>query len=104
MPLLKNIFPGAEFFSIQTGQSRERKDLSHWKPEVVVWAAGRFKDEGVQQPPSQWQPKLIVDLNYKEDSGGRELAAKTKSRYLSGDTMFYAQAEAQQIFWSQWLP
>ncbi len=103
LPLLRNIFSNAEFFSAQTGMSREGKDLSLWMPEIVVWAGGKLKEEGIQSPPRHWQPRLIVDLNYREDSGGRELALKLGSAYISGEIMFYAQANAQQIFWQSQL-
>ncbi len=102
LPLLRKQFTQAEFFSIQTGFSRENKELSKWSPDIVVWAGGRLQEEGVMLPPVHWLPLLIVDLNYREDSGGREFALKVGAKYLSGEVMFYAQADAQQIFWSKY--
>lgn len=101
LPLLRKQFSQAEFFSAQTGLSRENNDLSQWTPEIVIWAGGRFQEEGTSLPPKNWRPQLVVDLNYREDSGGRELALKVGAKYLSGETMFYAQADAQQLFWQQ---
>jgi len=101
LPLLRKIFSEAEFFSVQTGQSRENKDLSKWYPEIVIWAGGRLIEAGAKTPPLHWSPNLVVDLNYREDSGGRELALRTGAKYLSGETMFYAQGNAQQIFWEE---
>ncbi len=103
LPLLKKLLPQAEYFSVQTGQSRELKDLHGWNPEVVIWAGGRYQEEGTKGIPVHWMPRMIIDLNYREDSGGRELSIKTKSIYISGLSMFYKQAEGQQQFWSQYF-
>jgi hypothetical protein len=40
-----------------------------------------------------------VDLNYTDDSGGREYAQRVKAEYRSGVKMFRAQAQHQRDFW-----
>ncbi len=99
LPLLKALKPKSESFSIQTGEHRDGKHLVKWNPEWVVWAGGRYHSEGTVTPPEVWKPKLVVDLNYREDSGGRELAKRTGAKYLSGEVMFFTQAEYQRHFW-----
>jgi hypothetical protein len=42
---------------------------------------------------------MIVDLSYTENSMGRGIAIETGARYISGLTMFKAQAQAQRDFW-----
>ncbi|MNT55881.1 hypothetical protein D3C72_1931500 [compost metagenome] len=44
---------------------------------------------------------MVLDLNYKEDSMGREYAQICGANYTSGVVMFLAQAREQRIFWSQ---
>jgi hypothetical protein len=121
LPLIRCFIPEAKYFSIQTGELRKpamtaasdkRMDTDTGKqrdipidpgPEVVLWAGGRFSAEGAKPPPGHWQPKLVVDLNYRDDSGGRELARLTGARYLSGLEMFNVQAEHQRLFWEPFL-
>ncbi|MNL62489.1 hypothetical protein D3C87_1865150 [compost metagenome] len=52
-------------------------------------------------PPPEWRPAMILDLNYKEDSMGREYAQSFGANYTSGLVMFLAQAQGQRAFWSQ---
>lgn len=68
-------------------------------PEVLIWAVGRERMDQCQWPPESWQPKYVVDLNYAEDSPGREYALKAGSQYISGLSMFKAQAQGQREFW-----
>ncbi|MGZ3804799.1 MAG: shikimate kinase, partial [Pseudobdellovibrionaceae bacterium] len=66
-------------------------------PEILIWAAPRNKD--LKWPPSAWKPKLIIDLNYTDDSAGREYAQKLNAEYRSGLKMFKVQAQYQREFW-----
>ena len=99
LPILKSLLPTSQFYSAQSGKIREGTSLVPRAPRWVVWASGKFKDQGLSLPPSDWRPYGIIDLNYKEDSGGREFALNTGSIYLSGEAMFNKQAELQRLFW-----
>lgn len=103
LPLIKKLIPNGESYSIQTGNHREHKVLNNWNPEVVIWAGNGLHDPGTQPPPKNWCPKLVVDLNYKDNSGGKEWAIQVGCRYINGLSMFYAQAEGQREFWSSHL-
>jgi shikimate 5-dehydrogenase/shikimate kinase len=69
---------------------------------TLLWAAPRG-DQTVfpDQVPllNEWTPTQVVDLNYKEDSPGRECAQRLKCKYISGEEMFRVQAQAQREFW-----
>ena len=72
----------------------------------MVWGVGRSnysKKNSAAWPPDSWRPGAVIDLNYSEDSPGREYAQRTVARYFSGLKMFRAQAEAQQRFWEKLL-
>jgi shikimate 5-dehydrogenase len=99
LPLLRELLPLAKLFSAQTGQERQGIDKKDWSPEWVIWAGGLLRSEGTSMPPEHWKPKLVVDLNYREDSGGRELAKHWGCHYVSGEAMFYSQAKHQRLFW-----
>jgi hypothetical protein len=81
-------------------------------PEVVIWGVGRSVFSGVF-PTESWRPRLVLDLNYAEDSPGREYAQRLlfrrhassgeSPRYVSGLGLFEAQAEEQRQFWN-WSP
>lgn len=70
--------------------------------EVIIWAAPMDSEFF---PPSQWQPSLIFDLNYFENSKGREYFLKQpkgQCQYVSGFDFFERQALEQQKFWRQY--
>ena len=52
-------------------------------------------------PPAPWKPQLVLDLNYTEDSPGREYALLVGADYISGKLMFEYQAKKQQKFFSK---
>ena len=67
------------------------------EPEVIIWGVGRSLFNGVF-PPEQWRPRIVLDLNYAEDSPGREYALRLgirRVRYVSGLGLFKAQAALQ---------
>jgi shikimate kinase len=109
---LRSALPRAPFFS---ARSSELVTDHNWvggvgpahadtfNPECLVWAVGRSRMADCQWPPTKWKPKLILDLNYTEDSPGREYALRCGARYISGLEMFKAQAAEQQLFWSKTL-
>lgn len=97
---IRSALPEARAFSARTGEERTPGENAPWSPEAVVWAIGRAKFERtLKWPPPEWAPRLIFDVNYSEDSPGREYAASIGARYVSGLAMFRAQAEAQRAFW-----
>ena len=100
---LQNLLPQATPFSARTLVRRDGKDDPNWRPDIVIWSVGRSRwQEGKLQFPSEtWQPKLVWDLNYTENSPGREYAQQTGARYISGLEMFEAQAELQREFWKE---
>ncbi len=104
--LLRTAFPDAIAFSARTGQPRAAVAASSdpaWSPEVVVWAVGRSRQPQCSWPSPSWQPRLIFDLNYSDDSPGREYAERCGACYESGLRFFRAQAAAQRQFWDQVL-
>lgn len=108
---LLSLLPHAKFFSARRGEpiwiegpeaEKEfflREALEN--PEVVVWAVGRSRMETSQWPSPDWRPKLVLDLNYTEDSPGLEYARSSGARYISGKAFFKAQARRQREFWSR---
>jgi shikimate kinase len=104
LPLIQKILPKAKYFSSQRGVLRENsKTIDNFFPEYVIWAAPRADGKLVLFPPIQWKPKKVIDLNYREDSGGREYALRCGAHYVSGEEMFYVQAEHQRSFWEKTL-
>ena len=99
LPLLEMMVPHAQFASVRTGKGRDGKDLIT-NPEVVVWAVGAMKD--LKSPPLDWEPELVVDLNYFDHSPGIEYALRVGAIYMSGIQMFLAQAEEQRKFWNKY--
>lgn len=92
--MLKAALPKAEFVS-----AREGKTLSG--PVHLVWAVGRGREFKWPHPPLYVQD--VIDLNYTEDSPGREIALLAGSPYKSGETMFIQQGLAQREFWKRYL-
>ncbi len=103
LPLLQKLLPEAKFYSIQSGQRRDGNPEAEEGPKWVVWAAGRLHAPGTVLPSQDWRPELVVDLNYRDDSGGLEFAQSCGARYLSGEIMFEVQAEYQRRFWKPLL-
>ncbi|QDK39186.1 shikimate synthase [Bdellovibrio sp. NC01] len=96
--MIQKALPHASYFSSRQGSARPgTEDLEGVKPKIVIWAAPRTPDTVL--PPAEWQPVMVYDLNYKEDSMGREYAQKCAANYQSGLTMFIAQAQLQRKFW-----
>ncbi len=99
---IAHVLPDATFFSASKGKPRESQTINGEtgklgisKPEILVWAAGQ---ETGAWPPD-WKPRLIIDLSYTENSMARVIAFETGARYVSGLSMFKAQAAAQREFW-----
>ena len=92
--MLKTTLPKAEFAS-----AREGKTLTG--PVHLVWAVGRGREFKWPEPAVYVQD--VIDLNYTEDSPGREIALLAGSPYKSGETMFIQQGLAQREFWKRYL-
>ncbi len=95
---IKKISPRAIFYSAQSQKPRIEDGLKI-KPDILIWAAPR--KPGIQFPPADWNPTYVIDLNYAENSMGLEYAQKIQTKYISGDILFYAQAEQQLQFWKE---
>ncbi len=92
--------PHASYFSSRTGEPRPgSEDAVNLQPKIVIWAAPRAPE--TKMPPRAWDPAMVFDLNYKEDSLGREYAQSCGANYQSGLVMFTTQAQGQRLFWRQ---
>ena len=96
--VLKKKLPCAYFYSARTGKSVKSCPEN---VDVVIWAVGRSRMPHCVFPPSSWKPRLVVDLNYAEDSPGLEYALLSGAKYISGKKMFEHQAKKQKDFFSK---
>lgn len=100
LEMIAKALPHASFFSSRTGKLRGQEDEKLLPPpKVLIWAAPRTAD--TLWPPLPWKPAMVFDLNYKEDSMGREYAQGYGFNYQSGLPMFIGQAQGQRAFWNQ---
>ncbi|MBY0386372.1 hypothetical protein K2X05_14545 [bacterium] len=90
--------PHAIYYSARTGLPRENSKMTI-APDVLIWAAGWQSTESI---PSDWRPRWVLDLNYRADSPARGYAHRVQAKYISGDVMFFKQAQEQQKIWSQY--
>ncbi len=102
LPLLESLLPGAYFYSARTGEERRARALGG-SPRFVIWGVGRSQQKLTGWPPPIWKPECVIDLNYADDSPGREYAQACGARYVTGLPMFEAQAAAQREFWKSTL-
>jgi len=108
--MVRQCLPQVVEYSARSGQWREGSArtpstlFASTGPDVLVWAVGRSTFSGVF-PPENWRPRLILDLNYAEDSPGLEYAQLRglEAAYVSGLGLFEAQAQAQRHWWSSGL-
>lgn len=92
--VLQEILPNAQFVSAREGRRLE-------EPVNMIWAVGRSRSFTWPEPAVFIQ--RLVDLNYSEDSPGREIAQRAGSPYKSGELMFIHQGYAQREFWKRFL-
>jgi shikimate kinase len=98
--MMKKAMPRASYYSSRTGKLKEGSPhADEVPPKVVIWAAPRGPE--TLMPPKEWDPSMVLDLNYKEDSMGREYAQLCGANYTSGVIMFLAQARGQRAFWAE---
>lgn len=100
LPMLKKAWPEASSYSARTGKPKE-KNSEIDSPSVVIWAAPSRSE--IIFPPKSWRPDVIIDLNYAENSLGRQYAMQSRIKYISGLDFFRFQALEQQKFWNQFL-
>ena len=85
--------------------SKEIKKDGEFSPKTVIWAVGRKRmEEACQWPPRHWRISQVIDLNYTEDSPGREYALQTGAKYQSGREFFKAQAKKQRAIFKKLFP
>lgn len=96
-------FISAQSLSLKEGSASE-SILDGY--ELLIWAAPMRKgeDKDYPMPRSDWRPKVVLDLNYFDNSVGREyylhlLSIEPGTLYISGLEMFELQAQEQQKFW-----
>lgn len=94
---LRRVLPKATYASARSGKNRDTGEVLTGSWDAVVWSAPN--GDGLDLPPAEWQVGEVVDLNYFENSRGRELALQWKCRYTSGEALFLRQALEQQRFW-----
>jgi hypothetical protein len=92
--------PEAIFYRARTGLTAQNVP-ENFMPDLLVWAVGGSRMESCQWPDENWKPKMILDLNYTENSPGREYALKVGARYISGAQFFKEQAKHQRAFWQK---
>jgi shikimate 5-dehydrogenase/shikimate kinase len=85
------VWPHAQAFSARAGTT------AAGQPDILIWATGRSRP--FQWPPATCRPKLVLDLNYGDDSPGLEYAAREGLPYQSGLKLFKLQAAAQKRLW-----
>jgi shikimate 5-dehydrogenase/shikimate kinase len=104
LAVIRTILPHAGFFSLRSRENRDPLGVCaiDYRPETVIWSVGRSR-AGVNSPPEVWRPKIVIDLNYAEDSPGREYAMRIGAKYISGLAMFRAQGHEQRVFWSNMM-
>lgn len=97
---LKPVLPQASYYCTRKGAPREgQRPLE--TPKYVIWAAGN--KNSASKPPQSWKPEAIYDLSYTPDSLGIEYSSQIGARYVSGASMFVAQALKQQEIWNKIL-
>ena len=109
--MIKKLFPQVVHFSARTGKTDVEKTFfeklkrsNKYHFDVFIWAVGRERiDQGAVMPSQDLSFEYILDLNYAENSPGKELALMQGTQYISGEAMFLAQADLQRKFWSSSL-
>ncbi len=95
---IAQVLPRAQMYQARNAAPRHGTAEEPASPRILIWAVGRSRQPN--WPPPSFAPELVIDLNYSEDSPGREYALAQKARYVSGDAWFAAQAAEQRRFFS----
>lgn len=97
---LRKEIPQAQFFSARTGLPKI--DSHNTYPQVLIWAAPRTPEvKFPQEIYPDWNPEMVLDLNYADNSMGLDCAKKFGCKYVSGLEMFLEQAKYQREFWKE---
>jgi shikimate 5-dehydrogenase len=100
---IRGVVPNALAFGARSGKSRaDGRSAEEFAPSAVIWGVGRSRVDEMKWPPEQWRPQVVIDLNYSEDSPGREYAMSVGAQYVSGIVMFHRQGEGQRKFWGKY--
>ena len=102
--LMQSVFPQGIAYSARSGMPLQALQISPQSPKIVVWAVGATRQPACVWPPTEWQPEVVLDLNYSADSPGKQYAQRCGAHYYGGLAFFTAQAEAQRQFWQRYLP
>jgi 5-enolpyruvylshikimate-3-phosphate synthase/shikimate kinase/shikimate 5-dehydrogenase len=97
--LISKLLPHSVMYSASQGQPRE-KQISVGNPQILIWGSPTGE---CLFPNELWQPRIIVDLGYTQNSKALEYFQKLKgqARYISGYAMFSRQAALQRQFWKE---
>ena len=100
LAMMRSVLPQAHYFSSRSATLKDHQMIeeAHFTPDIVIWSAPRLPE--TKWPVKFWTPRLVIDLNYQENSMGLEYAQRINCKYISGSKMFQIQAEEQQKFWS----
>lgn len=90
-------WPQVTEFSARTGKPHLDSSIKE-EPDILVWAVGRSRDFCF---PRDVHPRLVLDLNYGDDSPGLEWAISHNVPYQSGLKMFKLQAAYQREYWKR---
>jgi shikimate 5-dehydrogenase len=101
---MQSVFPQGIAYSARSGMPLQALQISPQSPKIVVWAVGATRQPACVWPPTEWQPEVVLDLNYSADSPGKQYAQRCGAHYYGGLAFFTAQAEAQRQFWQRDLP
>lgn len=89
---VRQAWPDALEISAREGSARTDS------PDLLIWATGRSRK--FVYPCPDIRPRLVLDLNYSDDSPGLEWAVSKNLPYQSGLRMFKLQARFQREFWT----
>ncbi len=94
---VREVVPTAAPYSSRTGLPKT--SVQCLSPKTLIWAAGPNDPSPAMHSFKGWQPQLVIDLNYREDSEARSYALQTGARYKNGLALFQSQAQGQREFW-----
>jgi shikimate 5-dehydrogenase/shikimate kinase len=103
-PQLKDLLPFASFVSTRKSldlkKSEFMKEIDSKGFQTVLWSAGEAGVE-ICEIARKLRAPLVLDLNYRQNSGGLSFAKAGASCYVNGLGLFKRQAELQRHVWSR---
>lgn len=107
--ILQHEIHKGSFYSARSLELKKGRELGHY--DIVIWAGGGDPTQLEERflPESCQNPKIIIDLDYRDSSTARALAfylnqdrkVKQRIKYIPGHKMFFKQAKLQAQIWSQ---